>query len=114
MVYDVEKIVISPLSIKVEFIIEIEHGAYISKEKSDERNKLNNVATEAPINSKNEVVLKLNKTNGEVIDLTKSGGSGSSGKGDYREAYKHAMYEEIIPLEEIKGVTFGEIEIEVN
>ncbi len=60
------------------------------------------------------MILKINKRNGEIIDLTNLGGSSTNRKGEYTETHKQIMFEEIIPLEEINSVTFGEIEIDIN
>ncbi len=112
LIYTVEKIIISPLSVNVDYLID---GIPLEEDFGFENptSQINKISGQ---NLYSAFELKINKINGEVIDLTYHSGLsfGRKPPSTTVECSKGEMFKEIISLDEIKSLSVGEFEIEIN
>ncbi len=112
LTYTVEKITISPLSISVDYTID----GIPEKEDYGFENSAFSVNQRNGQKIYSALEFKVNKVNGEEIDLTYYSGIsyGRKGLSEIVKCHKQQMFDKIIPLNEIKSITVGELEIEIN
>lgn len=105
--FKITEVSVSPVGIRVAY--EADQQANFSQKTSGKMNSQMEAETDRYLG----VPVIINKKDGSKLDITKSGGSTRPNNGK-TACEKSEVFQEIVPLEDMKSVTVGGVEIPVN
>lgn len=109
--FKIKEISVSPVGMRVAY--EADREADMKEDPRNNTNGKMNLQMEAEMDRYLGVPIVITKKDGSKLDLTNSGGNIKSGKGT-TDCVRSRVFHEIIPLEEMKSITVGGVEIPVN